>query len=59
MARDVMRLGTINTLQGQSLLISVSNGVIMVNGDAKVITTDIVCSNGVIQVIDTVLAPQT
>jgi uncharacterized surface protein with fasciclin (FAS1) repeats len=59
MARDVMRQGTINTLQGQSLLISVSNGVITINGDAKVITADIVCSNGVIHVIDNVLAPQT
>jgi transforming growth factor-beta-induced protein len=59
MAADVMRLGTINTLQGQSLLIGVSSGVIMVNGDAKVIEPDIVCSNGVIHVIDTVLAPQT
>ncbi len=59
MAADVMRLGSINTLQGQSLLIGVSNGMITVNGGAKVITTDIVCSNGVIHVIDTVLAPQT
>jgi uncharacterized surface protein with fasciclin (FAS1) repeats len=59
MAADVMRLGSINTLQGQSLLIGSSNGVITVNGGAKVITTDIVCSNGVIHVIDTVLAPQT
>jgi len=59
MAADVMRLGSINTLQGQSLLIDVSNGMIFVNGNAKVITTDIVCSNGVIHVIDTVLAQQT
>jgi uncharacterized surface protein with fasciclin (FAS1) repeats len=58
MAADVMRFGSINTLQGQSLLIGVSNGTITVN-DAKVITTDIVCSNGVIHVIDTVLTQQT
>ena len=57
MAADVMRLGTINTLQGHSLLIGSSNGVITINGGAKVITPDIVCSNGVIHVIDTVLAP--
>ena len=57
MAADVMRLGSINTLQGQSLLIDVSNGAIFVNGNAKVITADIVCSNGVIHVIDTVLTP--
>jgi uncharacterized surface protein with fasciclin (FAS1) repeats len=58
MAADVIRLGSINTLQGQSLLIDGTNSVITVN-DAKVITPDIVCSNGVIHVIDTVLVPQT
>ena len=57
MAADVMRLGSIDTLEGQSLLIDVSNGTIFVNGNAKVITTDIVCSNGVIHVIDNVLTP--
>jgi uncharacterized surface protein with fasciclin (FAS1) repeats len=57
MAADVMRLGSINTIDGGSLLIGVSNGTIFVNGNAKVITADIVCSNGVIHVIDTVLAP--
>lgn len=57
MAAEVMRLGSINTLQGQSLLIDISNSAIFVNGNAKVITADIVCSNGVIHVIDTVLTP--
>ncbi len=58
MAADIMRLGSINTIEGQSLLVGVSNGVITVN-NAKITATDIVCSNGVIQGIDTVLAPQT
>ena len=57
MATNIMRLGSINTIQGQSLLIDVSNGTIFVNGNTKVISTDIVCSNGVIQVVDTVLTP--
>jgi uncharacterized surface protein with fasciclin (FAS1) repeats len=57
MATNIMRLGSITTIQGQSLLIDVSNGTIFVNGNAKVISTDIVCSNGVIQVVDTVLTP--
>jgi len=57
MAADVMRLGSLNTLQGESLLIESSNGIIYVNGGTKVIATDIVCSNGVIQVVDTVLTP--
>jgi len=57
MAADVMRLGSINTIEGGSLLIGVSNGMIFVNGNAKVISADIKCSNGVIHVIDTVLNP--
>jgi uncharacterized surface protein with fasciclin (FAS1) repeats len=57
MAADFMRIGSIDTLEGQSLLIDVSNGTIFVNGNAKVITADIVCSNGVIHVIDNVLTP--
>jgi uncharacterized surface protein with fasciclin (FAS1) repeats len=57
MAADIMRLGTINTIQGQDLLVASGNGVIFINGGAKIITQDIVCSNGVIQVIDTVLTP--
>ncbi len=58
MAADIMRLGSINTIEGQSLLVGVSNGVISVD-DAKITSKDKVCSNGVIQVIDTVLTPQT
>jgi len=43
------------TLEGQSLSIR-SAGTVEVNG-AKVLTTDIIASNGVIHVIDTVLIP--
>jgi len=56
-AADVMRVGSIDTLEGQSLLIGVSSGTIFVNGNSKIITADIECSNGVIHVIDTVLTP--
>jgi uncharacterized surface protein with fasciclin (FAS1) repeats len=57
MASDIMRVGSINTLQGESLLINAAGGTIYVNGNVKIISTDIVCSNGVIQVVDTVLTP--
>jgi len=57
MAADVMRLGSIETLQGESILVSSSSGVIYLNGGTKIIATDIVCSNGVIHAIDAVLAP--
>ncbi len=41
---------------GQSLKIAVTDGGVMIN-NAKVVTTDITTSNGVIHVIDTVLLP--
>ena len=56
-AADVMRLGSIETLQGESILVGSSSGVIYLNGGAKIIASDIVCSNGVIHAIDTVLTP--
>ena len=57
MASDIMRVASIDTIQGQSLLINAAGGTIYVNGNVKVISTDIVCSNGVIQVVDTVMTP--
>lgn len=56
MAEDVMGLTSAKTVQGGSLTIDTSNGV-MVN-NAKVIQTDIEADNGVIHVIDTVLLPE-
>jgi uncharacterized surface protein with fasciclin (FAS1) repeats len=55
MASDVVKLQSAKTVQGQSLAIEAGQGV-MVNS-ANVIKTDIVTSNGVIHVIDTVLIP--
>jgi uncharacterized surface protein with fasciclin (FAS1) repeats len=56
MAADLEKLTSVETLQGGSLPISVSNGIITVDG-ATVIITDIECSNGVIHVVDTVMLP--
>jgi uncharacterized surface protein with fasciclin (FAS1) repeats len=55
MAADVVKLTSAKTVQGSSLKIDTSNGV-KVN-QANVVTTDIVCSNGVIHVIDAVVTP--
>ena len=49
--------GQVKTVQGEALLVRTSYGDVMVN-DAKVVKTDIVASNGVIHVIDTVVLPQ-
>ncbi len=57
-ASKVLKLNgrSVKTLQGSEVKVSTKHGV-KVN-DAKVITTDVNASNGVIHVIDTVLIPQ-
>ena len=49
--------GQVKTVQGQALTVSANRGTVMVD-NAKVVKTDIVASNGVIHVIDTVVVPQ-
>ena len=59
MAADVLKLknGThVKTVNGKSFAVSTKHGVSVDN--AKVVKTDIECSNGVIHVIDTVLIPK-
>ncbi len=56
MAADVVKLDSVKTVQGDSITIDASDGVVKVD-EAKVIKTDIVTSNGVIHVIDTVIMP--
>ena len=55
-AADVVAAKSLATVQGQSLEVDTSDGVSI--GGAKVLSTDIMTSNGVIHVIDTVLIPQ-
>jgi len=55
MSKDMKKSSSVRTLQGSSLLIDVSEGV-MVN-KARVLKTDIECSNGVMHIIDSVLLP--
>ena len=56
MAKDVMMLTSAKTANGQSLSIDKSAGDVMID-NAKVVKTDIMCSNGIIHVIDTVVIP--
>ena len=56
MASDVTKLSSAKTVQGQSLSIDTSKGVKV--GTANVVKTDVLASNGVIHVIDSVLIPQ-
>jgi transforming growth factor-beta-induced protein len=55
-AADVVKLTSAKTLSGASVSIKVQGSTVMVN-DAKVVTPDVMASNGVIHVIDTVLLP--
>ena len=57
MAKDVVKLKSAKTVQGQNLAVKSMNGKVMINS-ATVTRTDIAASNGVIHVIDTVLMPK-
>jgi uncharacterized surface protein with fasciclin (FAS1) repeats len=56
-AADVVQRTSLTTVQGQDVTITVTNGNVMID-NANVTTTDIICSNGVIHVIDAVILPQ-
>ncbi len=55
-AQQVTSLSKATTLQGSDVKISSGRGGVMVN-NARVVTTDVMASNGVIHVIDTVILP--
>ena len=57
MAADVTGIDSAKTVNGQSLSVKVEGDAVMID-NAKVIKTDILCSNGVIHVIDTVVLPK-
>ncbi len=56
MASDVVNLDSAATVNGQKITIIANGGTVMVD-NAKVIKTDIECTNGVIHVIDSVILP--
>lgn len=57
MAKDVVKMKSAKTVNGQSVTISMKDKDVMVD-NAKVTKTDIACSNGVIHVIDAVVLPK-
>jgi uncharacterized surface protein with fasciclin (FAS1) repeats len=57
LAKDVVKLHSAQTVEGQNIAIKTMNGGVMVD-NANVTKTDIVTSNGVIHVIDSVLLPK-
>ena len=57
MAKDVVKMKSAKTVNGQTLTISMKDKAVMID-NATVTKTDIGCSNGVIHVIDTVVLPK-
>ncbi len=55
-AGEVVKLDSAATVNGERLKIRTADGAVRVN-NARVTKTDVVCSNGVIHVIDAVLLP--
>jgi len=55
-AADVVKLSSAKTVQGQSIQIAVKDGSVHIN-NATVVQADVMASNGVIHVIDTVILP--
>jgi transforming growth factor-beta-induced protein len=56
-AADVVKLMSAKTVQGQDVTISVQGQTVKIN-DATVVTPDVMCSNGIIHVVDAVLLPK-
>ena len=56
-AAKVLKAKTLKTVNGASLTVSMKGKAAMVD-NAKIVKTDIHCSNGVIHVIDTVVMPK-
>jgi uncharacterized surface protein with fasciclin (FAS1) repeats len=56
-AEEIVRLSSAKTLNGEPLQITANQGRVQIN-QSRVITADILCSNGVIHVIDSVLIPE-
>ena len=57
MAADVVKLKSALTVEGAPVAITAKGGKVMIDG-ATVTKTDIVCDNGVIHVIDSVIMPK-
>lgn len=56
-SKQVVKLNKAETLSGQNIKIQITDGTVMIN-DSKVTTADVMASNGVIHIIDTVLLPE-
>jgi transforming growth factor-beta-induced protein len=56
-ADQVVGLTSATSAEGSPITIAVKDGTVYLNDSAQVVTTDVMASNGVIHVIDTVILP--
>lgn len=56
-AAKVVKADSLKTLQGQAITVKTSDDGVMVD-KAKVVATDVMCTNGVIHIIDSVILPK-
>ena len=49
--------GTVKTVEGEAISLSIDGGKLTLNGSSTVTTADVLATNGVIHVIDTVIVP--
>ena len=57
MAADVVKLHSASTVAGKTVTIAVNDGKVKID-DATVVTADVLCSNGVIHIVDSVILPK-
>lgn len=56
-AADVVKVKSAKTVEGSEVKVTVKDGKVLIN-ESEVIKTDIICTNGVIHVINKVLLPK-
>ena len=54
---QIVGMTTATSVEGSPIAISVKDGTVYLNDSAKVVTADVMASNGVIHIIDAVILP--
>ncbi len=52
-----MKKGSVATVQGEKVKLSIKNGKLYLNGNSQVVVADVAASNGLIHAINTVIVP--
>ncbi|MEE6480097.1 hypothetical protein FKM82_012459 [Ascaphus truei] len=55
---DLTSMSTVTSLQGDSLKVTVSQDSVFLNDNAKIVSSDMLMTNGIVHIIDKVLVPQ-